>query len=107
RESKTSTAQDFVNLITIRGGVHALAGTLVGLRGEPRIVMVDDHKTDVPPSQHMMIVRNDDRPGVIGLVGSVLGEAGLNIADMDVGQSPDGVAALMVISTTQPVPAEV
>jgi D-3-phosphoglycerate dehydrogenase len=41
------------------------------------------------------------------VVGTVLGEAGLNIADMDVGQSPDGVAALMVISTTQPVPVEV
>jgi D-3-phosphoglycerate dehydrogenase len=80
---------------------------LVGLRGEPRIVMVDDHLIDVPPAKHMMIVRNDDRPGVIGLVGNVLGDAGLNIADMDVGQSPDGVAALMVISTAQPVPADV
>ena len=107
RESKTTTAHDFVNLITVRAAGHALAGTLVGLRGEPRIVMVDDHLVDVPPAKHMMIVRNDDRPGVIGLVGMVLGEAGLNIADMDVGQSPDGVAALMVISTTEPVPAEV
>ena len=107
RESKTTTAHDYVNLITVRAAGHALAGTLVGLRGEPRIVMVDDHLVDVPPAKHMMIVRNDDRPGVIGLVGSVLGEAGLNIADMDVGQSPDGVAALMVISTTQPVPADV
>ena len=107
RESKTTTAHDYVNLITVRAAGHALAGTLVGLRGEPRIVMVDDHLVDVPPAKHMMIVRNDDRPGVIGLVGNVLGEAGLNIADMDVGQSPDGVAALMVISTTQPVPADV
>jgi D-3-phosphoglycerate dehydrogenase len=107
RESKTTTAHDFVNLITVRAAGHALAGTLVGLRGEPRIVMVDDHLVDVPPAKHMMIVRNDDRPGVIGVVGTVLGEAGLNIADMDVGQSPDGVAALMVISTTQPVPVEV
>jgi D-3-phosphoglycerate dehydrogenase len=107
RESKTTTAHDFVNLITVRAAGHALAGTLVGLRGEPRIVMVDDHLVDVPPAKHMMIVRNDDRPGVIGLVGSVLGEAGLNIADMDVGQSPDGVAALMVISTTEPVPVDV
>jgi D-3-phosphoglycerate dehydrogenase / 2-oxoglutarate reductase len=107
RESKTTTAHDYVNLITVRAGGHALAGTLVGLRGEPRIVMVDDHLIDVPPAQHMMIVRNDDRPGVIGVVGTVLGEAGLNIADMDVGQSPDGVAALMVISTTEPVTTEV
>src|SRR3546814_54241 len=41
RESSTATSHEYVNLITIRGGDHALAGTLVGLRGEPRIVMVE------------------------------------------------------------------
>lgn len=107
RESSTSTAQDYVNLIAVRSGDHALAGTLVGLKGEARLVNVDDHTVDVPPAKHMLIVRNDDRPGVIGLVGTVLGEARINIEDMDVGQSPDGKAALMVLATTQSVPAEV
>lgn len=107
RESKTTTAHDFVNLITVRAGGHALAGTLVGLRGEPRIVMVDDHLVDVPPAKHMMIVRNDDRPGVIGRVGNVLGEAGLNIADMDVGQSATGASAMMVLATSEAVPPAV
>ena len=37
--------------------------------------MVDDHAVDVPPADHMLVVRNDDSPGVIGLVGTVLGEA--------------------------------
>ena len=55
----------------------------------------------------MLMVRNDDRPGVIGRVGIVLGDAGVNIADMDVGRSADGASALMVVSTTEPVPAEV
>ena len=87
-----------MNLITLRGGDHAMAGTLTGLQAKPRIVMVDDHAVDVPPADHMLVVRNDDSPGVIGLVGTVLGEAGVNIADMDVGQSPDGVAALMVLA---------
>ena len=87
----TTTAHDYVNLITLRGGGHAIAGTLVGLKGEPRIVMVDDHTVDVPPAKHMLVVRNDDRPGMIGHVGSVLGEAGMNIADMAVGRSPEGV----------------
>ncbi len=107
RESSTNAARDYINLITIRGGDHALAGTLVGLRGEPRIVMVDDHTVDVPPARHMLIVRNDDTPGVIGIVGSVLGKAGVNIQDMHLGQSDDGKAALMVLSTGQPVPPEV
>jgi D-3-phosphoglycerate dehydrogenase len=107
RESATTTSQDYVNLITVRAGEHSLAGTLVGLRSEPRIVMVDDHTVDVPPSTHMLIVRNDDRPGVIGLVGGVLGAAGINIADMHLGQSRDGVAALMVLATDRTLPVEV
>ena len=103
RETATTTAQDYVNLITVRGGNHTLGGTLVGLRGEPRIVMVDDHTVDVPPARHMLVVRNDDRPGVIGTVGTLLGAAGINIADMDVGQSASGDSALMVLATAQPV----
>jgi len=104
RETKTTTAQHYVNLITVRTGDHALAGTLVGLRGDPRIVMVDDHTVDVPPSPHMLIVRNEDRPGMIGAVGTALGRAGINIAGIHVGQSASGVAALMVLATSSPVP---
>jgi len=103
-ETKTSAVQDYVNSITLRGGGHAIAGTLAGLSSQPRIIMVDDHTVDVPPAEHMLVVRNDDRPGVIGLVGTVLGEAGVNIADMDVGQSPDGVAALMVLALSAEAP---
>jgi D-3-phosphoglycerate dehydrogenase / 2-oxoglutarate reductase len=106
-ETKTSTAHDYVNLITLRAGDHAVAGTLTGLQARPRIVMVDDHAVDVPPSAHMLVVRNDDSPGVIGFVGTALGEAGINIADMDVGQSAEGNAALMVLSLSEPVSEEV
>jgi D-3-phosphoglycerate dehydrogenase len=107
REARTSDAHDYVNLISLRGGHHALAGTLFGLRDEARLVMVDDHAVDIPPSSNMVVVRNDDRAGMIGLVGTTLGRAGINISDMDVGRSPSGEAALMVLSTDQPVPAEV
>jgi D-3-phosphoglycerate dehydrogenase len=107
RESKTTTAKDFVNLITLRAGDHAIAGTLAGLRGQPRIVMVDDHSVDLPPAKHMLIVHNEDKPGVIGVVGALLGESGVNIDDMDVGRAPDGPAAMMVVATDRPVPAEV
>ena len=106
-ESTTTTSHNFVNLITVRGGEHSLAGTLVGLDGEARLVMVDDHRVDVPPANHMLVVRNDDRPGMIGRVGTLVGDAGLNIADMDVGQAPSGASAMMVLSTTEPVPTAV
>jgi D-3-phosphoglycerate dehydrogenase / 2-oxoglutarate reductase len=107
RETSSATSLDYVNLITLRGADHALGGTLTGRRGEARIVMVDDHTTDMPPAANMLVVRNDDRPGMIGLVGTVLGEAGVNIADMDVGRSPAPGSALMVLATTEPVPADV
>jgi D-3-phosphoglycerate dehydrogenase len=107
RETATTTAQHYVNLITVRAGDHALAGTLVGLRAEPRIVMVDDHAIDVPPAPHMLVVRNDDRPGMIGAVTSRLGAADVNIANMAVGQTATGVAALMVLATSSAVPAAV
>jgi D-3-phosphoglycerate dehydrogenase len=107
KETKTSAAHDYVNLVTLRGGDHALAGSLFGLRAEARLVMVDDHTVDIPPARNMVVVRNEDRPGLIGLVGATLGRAGINISDMDVGRSPSGEAALMVLSTDQPVPPDV
>jgi D-3-phosphoglycerate dehydrogenase len=107
RETRTSTAQDFVNLVTIRGGEHSIAGTLAGLKGEPRIVMVDDHTVEVPPARHMLVVRNDDRPGMIGLVSTALGERGVNISDIHVGRSAEGKGALMVLAIDSPAPAEV
>lgn len=100
RDTSTSTAHDYVNLITLRGPQHAISGALSGVRGEARVVMIDDHTLDVPPAKHMLVVRNDDRPGVIGRVGTVLGDAKVNIADMAVGRSPSGEGALMVVSTS-------
>jgi D-3-phosphoglycerate dehydrogenase / 2-oxoglutarate reductase len=75
-----------------------IAGALSGRRGEQRIVFIDDHTCNVPPAAHMLVVRNDDRPGMIGVVGTILGDAGVNIADMDVGRHAQGTA-VMVIAT--------
>lgn len=55
----------------------------------------------------MIVIRNADVPGIIGRVGMVLGNAGLNIDDMDVGRTEEGVAAAMVIATSGPVPRDV
>jgi len=104
RESSTATSHDYKSLITLRSGSHSVAGTLIsaGLHTEPRIVIVDDHQVEVPPSDHMLVVRNDDRPGVIGIVGTALGAAGISISSMAVGPSPVAATAMMVISTTTP-----
>ena len=111
RETKTSSSRDYVNLVTLRGKVSGrpvpVAGTLTGQRGEARIVGIDDHSIEVPPASHMVVVRNEDVPGMIGTVGSILGAAGVNIEDMRVGKSPSGEAALMALTTTTPVSPDV
>ncbi|MGA1658062.1 MAG: phosphoglycerate dehydrogenase [Ilumatobacteraceae bacterium] len=99
--------QDYMNLITLRSGSRNISGTLAGRRREARIVLIDDHLSDVPPARYMLIVRNDDRPGVIGRVGTVLGEAGVNIDNMDVGKMPEAGSAMMVIATATPTPEAV
>jgi len=108
RETKSSDALDYVNLIVVRGdqGTH-VAATLFGKHQVPRIVAIDGHQVDLPPARYMLVVHNDDIPGMIGRVASVLGGAGRNISNMAVGQSPSGEAALMVIATDTTVPPDV
>jgi D-3-phosphoglycerate dehydrogenase len=107
RETTSTTSDDYVNLICLRGDGHSISGTLTGRRGEQRIVGIDGHTFDVPPADHMVMVTNDDRPGVIGTVGLLLGDAGVNIADMDVGRAETAGTAVMLIAPSAEVPAEV
>jgi len=106
REATSSSSADFVNLVTVRGSARdrsiGVAGTLLGKHARPRIVEIDGHSVDVPPASHMLVVRNSDTPGMIGRVGTIIGEAGVNVDDMDVGTNADGEAALMVLSTSSP-----
>ena len=107
RATSTPTSKDHVNLLTVRGGGHSLGGRLTGARQEPVLVLADDHSLHMPPAAHMILIANEDRPGMIGAVGTLLGDAGININDMDVGKSPTGEGASMVITTSQPVPKAV
>jgi D-3-phosphoglycerate dehydrogenase len=111
REINSTAGLDYVNLISLRGDIDGrtvhVAGTLSGKQEAARIVAIDDHLVDLPPSRYMLVVHNDDRPGMIGRVGTLVGAGGINISDMDVGRSPSGVAALMVLATDNPVSEEV
>jgi D-3-phosphoglycerate dehydrogenase len=93
-----------VNLVTVRGGGHAIAGTLVGPGSSPRITMIDDLSVDLPPARNLLVVRNDDRPGMIAVVTAALAAADVNIDDMRVGHDPEGHAAMQVLATTPAVP---
>ena len=107
RAISTPASKDHVNLLTVRGGGHSLGGRLTGARQESVLVLADDHAIHMPPAAHMILLANDDSPGVIGAVGTLLGNAGININDMNVGRAPTGEGASMVIATPQPVPKEV
>jgi D-3-phosphoglycerate dehydrogenase len=103
----SAAAMEYVNLIVVRGGDHSVGGTLVGLRHDARIVMLDDHSVEVPPSPNLLVVRNEDRPGMIATVATALAHAQVNIDDMHLGRAADGKPALQVLTTSVPVPVAV
>ncbi len=101
KEVKSENAENFSSLISVRlcSGKDAktVAGTVFESYGE-RIVKIDDFSTDVLPNGFMLITSHTDKPGIIGRVGSLLGDANINIASMDVGRQSIGGKAVMVLS---------
>ena len=85
---------------------------LIGLDCVPPALAFDreaahGHRLDIRPSDDMLVVRNQDVPGMVGIVGTMVGDAGVNISNMYIGEDADGVAAVMVISTDGLVPNNV
>jgi D-3-phosphoglycerate dehydrogenase len=112
RESKSGRRGDFQSLVTLRletsEGVREAAGTIFGST-HPRIVMIDGYYVEVNPEGTLLVLRNEDTPGVIGAVGSTLGDAGVNIGAMNWGRQPGGSnLALSVVNVdTDDVPPDV
>jgi D-3-phosphoglycerate dehydrogenase len=110
-ERKSTASRDYVNLMTLRaeteGGEVSVGGTLVGKRDGERLVQVHDFDIDMAPARYMAFFLYEDRPGVIGTVGSMLGNAGINIASMEVGRKEAGGSALMGLTVDSPIPSEV
>jgi D-3-phosphoglycerate dehydrogenase len=110
-ETKSTVSRDYVNLLSLRAeteaGEVAVAGTLVGKRDGDRLVQVFDFDMDIAPAPHMAFFLYEDRPGVIGKVGSILGDAGINIASMEVGRKAAGGLALMGLTLDSPIPPDV
>ncbi|MEK7710977.1 MAG: phosphoglycerate dehydrogenase [Planctomycetota bacterium] len=85
----------------VRGQAHEVEGTVLG-DGRPRILAFDGYRMELIPERTIVLIVNDDRPGVIGLVGQAFGGAGINIADMAL--SRRGKTALMVLKLDAPMP---
>jgi D-3-phosphoglycerate dehydrogenase / 2-oxoglutarate reductase len=102
-EAKESSSEDFTELVTVRlsSGEEEVevAGTGVGPRNEPYLVSVWGESFYLPFAEHIAVFRYADRPGMIGRVGTVFGEEGVNIVSAAVGAEEDGDRAVMALTT--------
>jgi len=109
-ESKSSEAQDFTSLITLKvktsTGDNQVSGTIFG-REEPRFVRVNGFSIDVIPEGLLLICENYDKPGFIGGMGTLLGKIGVNIGQMHLGREGIGKRAICFFNIDSPVPDEV
>ena len=109
-EERRATAHDFTNLISVRAfsgeGALTVAGTTIGSEHRPRLVRALGYEIEVELDPLMLFVVNDDRPGMIGRLGVLLGDAGINIANMAVSRNRRGARALMALSVDSPLPPD-
>jgi D-3-phosphoglycerate dehydrogenase len=109
-ESRSLEAEDFTNLIALQvkasESSNTVSGTIFGKR-EPRIVRVNSFRLEVVPEGHLLLIRNADKPGAIGSIGTLLGKRKINIARMHVGQEQDGGRNVIFIDTDTPAPPKV
>ena len=109
-EERHRGSRDYTNLVEVRvasdGEEVAVSGTTIG--PEPRLFLAGalGFAIDLELAPHMVFFRYPDVPGVIGRVGTMFGEAGVNIANMAVSRTKEGGAALMIFSIDTPAPPE-
>jgi D-3-phosphoglycerate dehydrogenase len=104
-EDRETEAQRYRALLSVKVGKTAVGGTLV--QGEPRIVFIDGFWVDVPVDGHLLLTKHQDKPGLVGRVGTLLGQHDVNISSMQVGRLHARGDALMILTLDDPVPDEV
>src|SRR5687767_4815084 len=102
---------DHRNLITIRGTLAdgsqvSVSGTLIGISQRERLVEVNGFDVDLEPTDHLAFFTYEDRPGMVGTVGGILGDASVNIAGMQVSRSAKGGSALVALSVDSAIATE-
>ncbi|MEW6078342.1 MAG: phosphoglycerate dehydrogenase [Thermodesulfobacteriota bacterium] len=107
-ESASAEPCDFINLMTVRvtttEGDQTVAGTVFG-KTQPRIVRVNDFRMDLAPVGAVLMILTANKPGDIGRVGTLLGEAGIRIAGMTIGQKEEPAdTSLILVRTGEAMP---
>ncbi|MBI3321004.1 MAG: phosphoglycerate dehydrogenase [Candidatus Omnitrophica bacterium] len=109
-EAKTSRLEEFANLLSLDlrsdGTTLTLQGTL-SARREPRVVKIDRYFIEAIPEGYLLILKNEDQPGLIGQLGTLLGQSRINIAGMSNGRDKPGGQAITVVNIDHVIPPKV
>ncbi|MEM9234430.1 MAG: phosphoglycerate dehydrogenase [Pseudomonadota bacterium] len=108
-QSKTHNSPHYDATITVTIGTDEGSQTFVGalFGGEPRLVRVGNIRLEASFAPHMLLLRNEDKPGFIGALGGVLSDAGVNVATFHLGRGADDGTAIALVTTDESVPEEV
>src|SRR5512135_1501401 len=108
-ETKAARSEDYTSLVRVKvvteKGESSVAGTVFGKA--PRVVRIDDFPIEAELSGGVLMLQNQDVPGVVGRVGTFLGEKGINIAGLQLGRREAGGTAVSLINVDNPVPDKV
>jgi len=107
-----SVSEEYRNTITLRGALSdgsqiSVAGTLTGPKQIEKIVGINGYELEVPIAEHLIVLTYADRPGIVAIYGSEFGEAGINIAGMQIARTAAGGEALSVLTVDSRVPDDV
>ena len=105
-------SEEYRNVIALRGTLAtgaqiSVAGTLTGPKQVEKLVAIDGLDLELPLAPHLLVLRYTDRPGVIGTLGGLLGDAGVNIGAMQVSRAAEGGEAIGVLTLDQAIPPAV
>ena len=105
-------SRDYRNVISLRGSttggeVHSVSGTLTGPKQIEKITEIDGYDVEVPIAQHHVVFTYTDRPGIVAQYGAAFGDAGVNIAGMQIARDEVGGTVLSVLTIDSEAPAEV
>ncbi len=107
-ETRSREATDYVNTLFVgvrtASGEHEAAGAVLGNRAM-RLIRIDGYRVEAVPEGYFLMLHNRDVPGVIGAVGTMLGQAGINIGGFELGRDRLGGMALSLVEVDEPVPA--
>jgi D-3-phosphoglycerate dehydrogenase len=109
-ETRSATPDQYTSLVRVTVRTAAGSTSVGGVisEGQANVVQINEYELHLPPTPgYVLVTQHTDRPGMIGLVGTLLGQADINISSMQVGRRAPRGQALMLLAVDEPVPPEV